>query len=61
MIHIEDVPMICRKCQNMCRLGDCVPCIAEDGSDGTGFGCPIEDCGGIACEMEVWTSERKGS
>jgi hypothetical protein len=48
---ILDVPMVCTTCGSTCRLGDCVPCIASDGTEGTGFGCPVEDCGGIMVEF----------
>lgn len=47
---IGDVPLRCLRCGAINRLDDCVPCIAEDGSEGTGFGCPVPDCGGICVE-----------
>lgn len=48
--NILDVPMKCTRCGAVNRLGDCEPCIAEDGNEGTGFGCPVPDCGGIVLE-----------
>jgi hypothetical protein len=39
--------LVCLRCGKTSRLGDCVPCVAPDGGEGTGFGCPIEDCGGF--------------
>lgn len=49
---ILDVLMVCTRCGTVSRLGDCEPCIGPDGTDGTGFGCPVPDCGGIMVEAE---------
>lgn len=48
---ILDVPMRCEACGTVSRLGDCEPCIASDGSEGTGFGCPLPDCGGYMIQV----------
>ena len=50
MKSILEVEMRCTKCGQVSKLGDCEPCIAEDGSEGTGFGCPAADCGGYMVE-----------
>jgi len=47
---IFDALMLCLRCGKVNRLGDCEPCIAPDGSEGTGFGCPEPDCGGYMVE-----------
>lgn len=51
LTSILDLQMICSSCKKVSRLGDCEPCIDPDGSEGTGFGCPVEDCGGIMAEL----------
>jgi hypothetical protein len=43
---ILDVPMKCELCGTVTRLGDCAPSV----NDGSRFGCPIEDCGGMCSE-----------
>lgn len=48
---ICEVPMVCTTCGSTFPLGECEPCIAPDGSEGTGFGCPVEDCGGYMVEF----------
>jgi hypothetical protein len=50
---IMDVQMQCTKCGTVNRLGDCEPCIDPDGNEGTGFGCPVNDCGGYVVEKSV--------
>lgn len=45
MQRIGDVQMECELCGQVTRLDDCEPCVG----DGTEFGCPMPDCGGI-CE-----------
>jgi len=58
---ILDVPMRCLRCGTVTRLGDCEPCVDHDtGGEGTGFGCPVEDCGGIMVEAGAMTSPRSG-
>jgi hypothetical protein len=51
LTSILEVKMLCTKCHTMSRLGDCQPCVAKDGSEGTGFGCPVPDCGGVMVEI----------
>lgn len=48
MKSILDVVMRCRLCRHECRLGEAVPCA----NDGTGYGCPIEDCGGAMYDRD---------
>jgi len=55
LTSIMDVPMVCTRCKTVSRLGDCEPCIGPDGTDGTGFGCPVPDCGGIMVECNHYT------
>ncbi len=40
---ILTVVMVCPLCGNRCLLRDAIPCA----NDGTGFGCPVEGCGGL--------------
>jgi len=47
---ILDVILFCDRCGCSCVLSDAVPCIGPNGEDGTGFGCPQPDCGGIVRE-----------
>jgi hypothetical protein len=47
MTSILDEIMFCRQCGCSCLIRDAVPCIGPDGKDGTGFGCPQPDCGGV--------------
>jgi len=51
MTSILQVPMVCTHCGAICRLAEAIPCIGPDGRDGTGFGCPQPDCGGILTEV----------
>jgi len=53
------VPMRCTKCGKVSLLGECEPCIAPDGSEGTGFGCPVEDCGGYMLEEPASPAEQE--
>ena len=50
LVSILLTPMKCTRCGKVSLLGECEPCIAPDGSEGTGFGCPVEDCGGYMVE-----------
>jgi len=50
LARILTTPMRCTKCGKVCTLLECEPCIAPDGSEGTGFGCPEPDCGGYMLE-----------
>jgi hypothetical protein len=43
MKSILDVILLCASCHKRCRLGDAIPCV----NDGSGFGCPVPDCGGF--------------
>lgn len=49
LASILDVILYCPLCRNSCRLGDAVPCE----NDGSGFGCPLPDCGGLLVENPV--------
>ncbi len=60
LTSILDVLMVCTRCKTVSRLGDCIPCMAEDGSEGTGFGCPVPDCGGIVFEDTLLGKPIKG-
>lgn len=52
LASILAAPMRCTRCGKVSLLIECEPCIGEDGGEGTGFGCPVEDCGGIMIEAE---------
>jgi len=52
LASILAAPMRCTRCWKVSLLVECEPCIAPDGGEGTGFGCPVEDCGGIMVEVE---------
>ena len=50
---ILDVLKVCTRCKTVSRVGDCEPCIGPDGTEGTGLGCPVPDCGGIMVVDEI--------
>jgi len=53
LASILAAPMRCTRCGKVSLLVECEPCIGPDGGEGTGFGCPVEDCGGIVVEANV--------
>jgi hypothetical protein len=40
---ILDAMLVCLSCGRKCKLRDAIPCV----NGGTGFGCPVPDCGGL--------------
>jgi hypothetical protein len=51
LTSILQAPMLCQSCGAICRLAEAIPCIGPNGEDGTGYGCPQPDCGGILTEV----------
>jgi hypothetical protein len=45
---INDVILYCALCRAPCAIRDAIPCA----NDGSGFGCPVPDCGGMLVDRD---------
>lgn len=51
MMSILNVQLVCMSCGKECRISDAIPCV----NGGTGYGCPVADCGGVLAEITYTT------